>query len=308
MHLHPLARRGAVLLAAGAASMLLAACEVNLATEGLSSTETKTFSVTGQPSVTLETFDGAIDIHSWDRRDVQVEVEKRAMDQALIDDMKVQAEQNGDRIVLRVTGPPREQFRGVTIGVHVSPSARLRVSVPRESTIEARTLDGAIRLEDVTGNATLRTSDGSVTVVRVTGDLQVHTSDGSIRLDGTDGKLDLETGDGSITIDARPTVLRARTDDGSIRVQIRADTVMADNWELTTGDGSVVVHLPPTFNADLDAETSDGRVRTDHPHIKMTDDQGEGERRDRRTLRAKMGDGGRLLRIRTGDGTIRIEG
>ena len=131
---------------------------------------------------------------------------------------------------------------------------------------------------------------------------------------GQSGTLDLETTDGSIGLDAKPSVLKARTGDGAIRVNIESETSMTDNWELTTSDGSVTVTLPGTFNAELDAETSDGAVRTSHPLLE-TDEvrrRGEGEsrgerRESRRMLRSKMGDGGKILRIRTGDGTIRIE-
>ena len=50
-----------------ATAVLLAGCEVNLNTEGLSARELKTFKVTGQPEVVLDTFDGSIELHSWDR-------------------------------------------------------------------------------------------------------------------------------------------------------------------------------------------------------------------------------------------------
>ena len=56
-------------------TLALAGCEVNLNTEGLSTRETKTFAVTGQPEVSLDTFDGAIELHSWDRNEVEVEVD-----------------------------------------------------------------------------------------------------------------------------------------------------------------------------------------------------------------------------------------
>ncbi len=114
-----------------AAATLLAGCEVNLNTEGLSAREVKTFKVTGQPEIVLDTFDGAIELHSWDKNEVEVEVEKRAMEQALLDEIKVDAQQQGDKIILKVTGPSRPDHRGVTIGMHISPTARLRVAVPR---------------------------------------------------------------------------------------------------------------------------------------------------------------------------------
>jgi DUF4097 and DUF4098 domain-containing protein YvlB len=294
-------------------SLCAGACEVNLNTEGLASRDTRTYKVNGVPDVVLETFDGAIEVHSWDRNEVEVEVEKRAMDQSLIDQIKVEAEQKGDTIVIRVTGPRGVEFHGLTIGHNVSPTGRLRVAVPRATNLQAKSGDGSIRAEEVDGKIVLNTKDGSVTMARLSGDIQVRTGDGSIRMERVTGKIDLETNDGSITLTAKPTVLHAKTGDGSIRATIDMDAVMSDNWDITTGDGSVVLALPMSFNAELDAETSDGSVRTSHPELHAEDNgrrRGEDsdERRERRrTLRTKMGDGGKTLRVRTGDGTIRIE-
>jgi DUF4097 and DUF4098 domain-containing protein YvlB len=297
-----------------AASTVFAACEVNLNTEGLSARETKTFAVKGLPNVVLDTFDGAIEIHSWDKPEVEVEIEKRAMEQSLIDEIKVQTDQQGDVVTIKVTGPRRTEFRGVTIGMHISPTARLRVVVPRSSNIQATSGDGSIRAESVEGKILLTTHDGSVTATRIGGDIQIRSGDGSIRLDNATGKLDLETEDGSIGLEAQPSVLKARTGDGSIRAMISPDSTMTDNWDLATSDGSVMLQLPGLFNAEIDAETSDGTVRSDHPLLSDEDrlerrrgEDGDERRERRRILRAKMGDGGKILKVRTGDGTIRIE-
>ena len=296
------------------ASTVLAGCEVNLNTEGLSARETLTFKVTGQPEVVLDTFDGAIEIHSWDRAEVEVEIERRAMEQALLDEIKVESSEKNGVVTVKVTGPSRMRQRGVTIGMHISPTARLRVAVPRTSNINATTGDGSIRAEAVEGKLLLNTSDGSVVGTRLGGDIQIRSGDGSIRLDNATGKLDLETTDGSIGIDARPTVLKARTGDGSIRATIEPDSVMADNWDLSTSDGTVVLTLPGAFNGELDAETSDGSVRSSHPLVedgsarrRGEGDSGDDRRERRRMLRSKIGDGGKIVRIRSGDGSIRIE-
>ena len=286
-----------------AAAVMFAGCEVNLNTEGLSAREVKTFKVTGQPEVVLDTFDGSIELHSWDRNEIEVEVEKRAMEQTLLDEIKVDAQQEGDKIVVRVTGP-RAERHGVTIGMHISPTARLRVAVPKNANINAVSGDGSIKAEAIEGRIVLRTSDGSITGTRLGGDIQVRSGDGSIRIDNTTGKLDLETDDGSVGVDARPSVLHLRTGDGSVRVALEPETVMADNWDITTTDGSVVVTLPGVFNAELDAETSDGAVRTNHPLLGGDRDD---RRERRRTLHSKMGDGGKILKIRSGDGSIRID-
>jgi hypothetical protein len=289
---------------------LLTGCEVNLNTEGLSAREVKTFTVSGVADLALDTFDGAIEVHTWDKNEIEVEVEKRATEQALLDDIKIEAQQSGDRITVKVTGPSRSEQRGVTIGVHISPTARLRVAVPRRINLNAHSGDGSIRAEGLEGRIVLNTSDGTVTGSRIGGDLQIRSGDGSIRLDHITGTLDLETTDGSIGLEAAPSVLRARTGDGSIRATIAPDTVMAEDWELTTSDGTIVVTLPGVFNAELDAETSDGTVRASHPLVsddRRDSDSGDDRRERRRTLRTRMGDGGKTFRIRSGDGSIRIE-
>jgi hypothetical protein len=288
----------------------LAGCEVNLNSEGIVSRDTKKFTVTGTPQIELDTFDGSIEIHSWDRNEVEVEIEKRAMEQQLVDDMKVTAEQQGDRIVVKVTGPSgTERFDGVQIGVHFSPSARLRVVVPRNSQLVASSGDGSIAIEDVTGKLTLRTNDGSVRGSRLGGEILVRSGDGSIRLERAEGKLDLETEDGSITLEARPTSLRARTSDGAIRLEVEPDAGMTEDWDLQTADGSVVLTLPASFNGVIDAETRDGVVRANNPNVGGDERESAGESREerRRSLRTTMGSGGKTVRVRTGDGSIRIE-
>jgi DUF4097 and DUF4098 domain-containing protein YvlB len=290
------------------AVLALAGCEVNLNSEGIVSRETKTFTVTGTPEVDLETFDGSIEVHSWDRSVVEVEIERRAMEQSLVDDMAVTAEQQGNRVVVRVREPRRgEGSRGVQIGVHFSPTARLRVALPRSSQLTVVSGDGSLSIEDVAGKINLRTADGSVRASRVSGEITIRTGDGSIRVDRAEGKLDIETEDGSITLEAKPTTLRARTTDGSVRLDIESDSVMAADWDVQTADGTVTVSLPSDFNGVLDAETRDGAVRASHPSIHDESRRGEDRDERRRTLKATLGDGGRTFRVRTGDGSIRVE-
>jgi len=305
----PLAAACAAVIASGA----LAACEVNLNTEGLSARETRSFKVTGRPDVVLDTFDGSVEVHSWDRDEVEVEIEKRAMEQDLIDQITIDVEQEGNRVVVRVKGPADRERGALTIGMHISPSARLRVAIPRAANLDVRSGDGSISVEEVGGRIVLATEDGRVTAARLSGDIHVRTFDGSIRFERVSGRLDVETNDGSIGIQGAPSALHVKTGDGSIRVRVDADAAMVADWDVTTGDGTVVLTLPASFDAEVDAETSDGVVRSSHPSLR--DDTGDRRRavdRDdrrerRRTLRATMGAGGKTIRVRTGDGSIRFE-
>ncbi|MFN7978113.1 MAG: DUF4097 family beta strand repeat-containing protein [Vicinamibacterales bacterium] len=295
---------GLVTLAAG-----LAACTVNVNTEGATAQETHTFTVGSAPTISLETFDGAIEVHSWDRQEVEVVVEKQAQDDGLLQQIVVEKSQEGNQVTLRVKGPAGGGRDGIQIGITFSPSAKLRVALPKAATLDLRSGDGSITVEDVSGQLSLRTADGSVSGLRLSGDLRVRTDDGSIRLRETTGKVDVETLDGSVTVNGLLTLLRAKSGDGSVRVTAEKGSALGDDWSVETNDGTVELRLPEDLAAEIDAVTSDGSIRSSHPHLTVPDRRAEGEDRDedRKSLKATLGGGGHTLRVRTGDGSIRFE-
>ncbi len=302
----PLSRLGG--LGAVLAACAVSACTVNVNTEGATASETRTFTVTGSPTVTLDTFDGAIEVHSWDRNEVEVVVDKQAQDDALLGQIVVEQSQDGDHVTLRVRGPAGASRSGVVIGVSLSPRATLRVALPKTATLELKSGDGTISVEDVAGSFTLQSSDGAIVGTRLTGDIRARTDDGSIRLREITGKIDVETLDGSIVVNGTLTHLRAKTGDGSVRIGAEAGSAMADDWLVETGDGSVELRLPRGAAMVIDASTSDGVIRSSYPGLTVPErSDDERERNDRRELKATLGGGGHTLRVRTGDGTIRFE-
>jgi DUF4097 and DUF4098 domain-containing protein YvlB len=261
----------------------------------------KRFTVEGVPDVHLTTHDGAIEIQSWDKPDVLVEIEKRGPTQEAIEALQIVTSQDGRRIELEVKRPRSESFG---IGLNRSASASLRVTLPRRADITARSGDGSIRLDRVDGRIEVRTGDGAIRAADVTGELRMFTGDGSVAVQGAEGNLEVETGDGGVEVAGRLGRVRLHTGDGSIVYRAEAESAMTGDWEVTTGDGGVTLYLPEQFNADLDAHTGDGSIRTDLD-LERQDTERDGER-ERRTLKGRLGDGGRMLRVRTGDGAIRI--
>ncbi len=280
--------------------LMASACEVRVDSEEHTSREEKRFKVSAQPDVRVATFDGSIEVRSWDRDEVLVEVEKRGADEEAIKSIKVKAEQQGNRIDVEVTRPSgRDQFVG--IGIHISTFARLIVTVPRQVTLQARSGDGSIRADRLEGRIELRTSDGSVRVDEVKGALDVETHDGSITADELDGEAILSTRDGGINVTGRLAVLKARTGDGSVTIRADRGSAMTGDWSIITEDGTVAVYLPEAFGAEVDAQTDDGRVRSD---FTLDAEREDGNRR--RWVRGKIGSGGHQLRVRTGDGSISL--
>lgn len=291
--MRPLVLAGATLVTC----FWVAGCTVTLDSQSEIVRDEKRFTVKGTPTVNLTTFDGAIQIQSWDKADVVVEIEKRGHTREAVDALEVKSSQDGDTIEVEVV-KPRSRF---SVGMHLSPSARLNVWLPRESNVKARSGDGSILVEHVKGHLDLHTGDGSIRVNDVAGDLALNTGDGSVTADDVEGRLAVDTGDGGVTISGNLSGLKVHTGDGSIVYRAHTSTSMSEDWDITTGDGGVSLFLPEDFSAELDAHTGDGGIRNDLDVVTAG-----GGQIDRSTVRGRVGDGGRQLRIRTGDGGIRL--
>ena len=234
------------------------------------------FAVTGAPMVKVGTFDGSVDVTTWDRPEVLVVIEKHAVDKAAADRMLVTAEQNGDAITIDV----RQERDG---GVHFdfgSHTARVTLTVPARTQIEAATGDGRVSVRDVIG------------------DLSVRTGDGAIRLQNVSGAVDARSGDGSIEVDGTLRGLKARSGDGRLIVRALGSGPTSD-WNLSTGDGSVVLEIADGFGAELDATTGDGRV-----DVRGVSFSGTSSTHNRGVARGRIGNGGGRITIRSGDGSI----
>jgi hypothetical protein len=290
-----------VLPAIAAASLLpiaLGGCVV-VDSQGHIGREEKRFTVTGTPDLKLTTFDGSIEIRSADTKTVLVEIEKRGPTQEAIDELKIETTQDGDHIGVEVKRPHKDVL---LFGLgRISATARLIVTMPRDGNVTARSGDGAVRIERVRGRLDLRTGDGSIRATEVAGQMTIATGDGSVTIDNAEGDLDVDTGDGSVSVAGKLVVVKVHTGDGAITFRAEPGTTMKDDWSMVTGDGSVALYLPPDFAAQLDAHTGDGTIRND---LKV---QSQGADSNRRTLRGTLGAGGKTLRIRTGDGGIRLK-
>jgi DUF4097 and DUF4098 domain-containing protein YvlB len=258
----------------------------------------KRFEVTGTPEVRVTTFDGSIQIQSWNRPLVVVEIEKRGATREAVEALQVTADQDGNKIEVEVKKPRSETL--TAFALRRSASAKLIVSVPEHTNVYAHSGDGSIAIEHVSGRVDLHTGDGSIRANEVSGELTMNTGDGSITVNGAEGALDVETGDGSVQAAGTLNIVKLHSGDGSIVFRAQPGTRMGGDWDISTGDGSVTVSLPENFDGDLDVHTSDGTIRND---FKLSAPAGENSRR---TLKGRLGDGGRQLKIRTGDGSIRL--
>lgn len=153
-------------------------------------------------------------------------------------------------------------------------SVQLEIHVPRSSSLHVSSGDGPLVLDGVSGDITLRSGDGPITVNNSGGQLHVNTGDGPILINKFDGQVDARTGDGPIALDGTFNALSARTGDGEISLTVPAGSSFTIETNATEGIAN------EGFDVAEDVTLS--------PRVK----------------RWKVGNGGRVFVLRTGDGKI----
>jgi hypothetical protein len=235
----------------------------------------KTFSITGQADLRVETSDAQIHVDTWDQKKIEARVtsDKWGFGQGGIE---VRDHQTGDSVELQVRFPH---------GVHIMSIGNRRtiveIHMPREGRVRLHTGDGEIRLRDLKGEIDVESGDGRLEVEGVDGVLRAHSGDGHVRARGRFDHLDISTSDGRIEAEAL------------------AGSTVGQGWNLKTGDGGVSLTVPENFAADLVLHTGDGHITLDIPVTV----EGKYESNN---VRGKLNGGGGLLTIHTGDGSIRL--
>jgi len=255
---------------------------------------TKSFSVSDGASIRLETNDGRVSVTSWDRPEIAIHV--RTEGWKIGTQVKVDATQDGSSVTFSAHVPSMSFMMFTDHWFHIE------VSVPRHCDVDVRTSDGAVSLEQIHGRVLAKTSDGRISATDLSGDIELRTSDGGIGAHGLDGRLAAGSGDGSISVSGRFDSLDLSSSDGRITARAEGGSKLADGWNLDASDGSISLRIPGDLKADLDASTGDGGITVDIP-VQV---QGEWHAEHRR-LNGTLNGGGPPLRVRTADGSIRIE-
>jgi DUF4097 and DUF4098 domain-containing protein YvlB len=231
--------------------------------------DAKSFAVTNTPRVTLETFDGSVNVRAWDKQEVSYSATKRALDAENMQAIRISAEQRGDEVIIRASVDRSAANR---MG-NVQAEASFDLFVPRNANLRIESKDGRLSVEGVSGELNARTGDGAVDVRDSKGNLTVETGDGRIRISNFDGAAQATTGDGAISLDGRFARLNASTGDGAISLSVPADA-------------------NATIETDAESVANDG--------VATGDDNDE----TKRVRRWRIGTGGNLLTLKTGEGRI----
>jgi DUF4097 and DUF4098 domain-containing protein YvlB len=277
-----------VLLVPAAAAFLAAAVPAN------AEEWTKTFDLTGRPSVRIATNDGAVRVLTgggYKQVAVRVEYDGYQLDR----DFTIDTRQNANRVEVNA----RLLEHWCVFCFNVRKSFKIELRMPAGAELQIETGDGGVDVEPVEGNVDIHTGDGHIRLEGAKGEIRLRSGDGHIETYRLDGQLDASSGDGHIRAEGRFDRLNIKTGDGGVEVRALPGSKLSSGWTIHTGDGSVALSLPDNIQATVNAHTNDGDISLGIPL------QVEGNFR-RKTIRGKLNGGGESLSISTGDGSIRL--
>jgi hypothetical protein len=169
------------------------------------------------------------------------------------------------------------------------------IEAPAGTFLNAETGSGDINDDGVGADSKFTTGSGSIHLTGVAGGFSAETGSGSIYAEQAgSGDVKAETGSGSIELRNLKGGLKAETGSGSIKI---GGTPTAP-WKVEAGAGSVEF-WSGSASFTLDAETGMGGVEVDR-QISSAQQQ------SRQEVKAKIGNGGPLVKIETGMGSIHI--
>lgn len=183
-------------------------------------------------------------------------------------------------------------FRNVRINVEYT------VAMPRGVRLRASTGNGELSVDRAGSDVDMRTGNGAVHVGQTEGRVSVATGNGEVAVESAKGPVQVSSGNGRIFVSTTQGPVSAQTGNGDIDVRMKTLTSSAD-MDFQSGSGTIRVTLPPDFNGQFEASTGNGDLRSDF-EIQIRG------RLDPQHMRGVIGNGGRLIRMQTGNGRIEL--
>lgn len=259
---------------------LFAACIAAAAQDAASLKEDFRYSYSLNPGgrISVETFNGALEVYGWDRNEVEIVGTKYARNPETLREIRLETTNQPDSVSIRASRPKTDGgwWRTGNAGV------KMQIRVPRHVQLDGlRTSNGAIRVSEIDGPARLTTSNGAIRITNLQGRLEATTSNARIEASGLTDEAILRTSNGAIEV----TFVR----------------FAGKPIEATTSNGPITLRLPGAVNADLRAATSNGKISSDYD-VTMTA-RGSPEKN---RLEGRLGEGGATVRLSSSNGAIRI--
>jgi len=212
--------------------------------------------------------------------------------QKLAEAVEVKLVPSGNRLTAKIEKPKLTPYQNISIS--------LDVTVPDKTGTDVITHNGALRIENLTGQIEGKTHNGKVTAEKLSGTVELKAHNGGVVCKEVTGNTQLETHNGSITCEETSGDIALRTHNGNAKAFYSKDAPAVCNISAVTHNGSVRLTAPPNLSAKVECSTHNGSITTDLP-ITVTG------KLTKTKLTGTIGKGEGKLYLETHNGSINIK-
>ncbi len=165
------------------------------------------------------------------------------------------------------TAGPQVRAYGPTNDRDRSWSVTYEIFVPSRFSANLETVNGGVSISDVVGNLEFKTVNGGLSLHRIGGYVHGHTTN------------------------------------GGVSIELAGDRWEGQGLEVTTTNGGVTLRVPHNYSAQLEARTTNGRIRAaDVPMVPADTQSGRPSNR----ISTGLGMGGATLKVETTNGGVSV--
>jgi hypothetical protein len=231
-------------------------------------------------SFETQTHNGSIKIKGADVSDCNVtatvtgraRTEEEAME--VVEQTIVRFERSGDDLILKIKRPSNMINRSVGVSVDCV--------LPDRVDLKLGSHNGAVKINNITGQVDATTHNGRVTVENITGGIKLVTHNGGIGCKEISGDANL------------------RTHNGGVKVNYSEGAEPDCDIKIVTHNGGINLESPRNYSAQVQASTHNGSIHTDLPITVKG-------KVSKNKLHGTIGDGQGELHLETHNGSIRLK-
>jgi DUF4097 and DUF4098 domain-containing protein YvlB len=243
-------------------------------------------------AIKIDNANGRTRVVGEERDDIEVHLfkvaraESEEQARALLEGIGLLTREEGDHHLIDFDVPRSWNRRG---------RVDVELRVPRDLKVSVVAANGRICLSGLRAAVRARSSNGAVRVENVTGDIDIATSNAKVSSVCTCGRLVARSSNGKIELEDHRGSVDAHTSNGAIHCGLaelgKAGIVLA------TSNGRIVLELPEAVDGDVDIRVDNGVIRSAREFA--------GSQRSGR-LKGTLGRGGAPIKLRASNGTISL--
>ncbi len=224
----------------------------------------------GVSEMTINVINSLVNISTWSGDTVRMSGQKwTKKGQSEMDKIEVFMNKTGDLITVEEVH--HQRYENVQVALDIQFPDTIHVS-------NVTSVDGRINIDSLSGNITLSNVNGAIQILNMLGSVNATTSNGPIELVNVQGSFYLRTSNGDISADIE---------------------YIDDNSTLWTETGAIDVWIKDTLDIDILATSELGEITHRNLDLDLTVDTST-------RVEGKLGEGGFLVRLRSGPGQISI--